>query len=293
MKRKIFIYNSFTKTKFKGNPAGVVFDADELKDEDMQKLAKELNYPETAFLFFKNNDIIQVRFFTPKTEIDLCGHATIAYITALIEENRIKIKDGVNKIFIKTNLGIFPILVEKKDNEIVNIMMYQDSPRIDDSQNFSDEEIARLLGIEKDYLEKKIKVVKAYTGVWDLMICVKNKEILQNLKPKLDEISKFSIKNRIISFHIFTLTGEEIEARNLAPSVDIPEEAATGTSNGALGYYLYILGLLNENTTLKVIQGRSMNRTSEIFIKILKENNEVKVLVGGKAVKLIEGYIEI
>lgn len=293
MKRKIFIYDSFTLNKFKGNPAGVVIGADGLNDNDMQNLARELGFPETVFIFFQSSDIIQVRFFTPREEINLCGHATIAYVTALIEEKNIQIENGINKIFVKTNLGVFPILIEISNNQIENIMMYQDSPKIYNTINFSTNVIANLLGIKEDKLDFNIKIVKAYTGVWDLMIGVKDSDTLYSLIPNMEEISKFSKENGIISFHVFTLNENGVEARNLAPVVDIPEEAATGTSNGALAYYLYTLGLLKENTILKITQGKSMNRESEILAKILKDGEQIDVLVGGKAVRLIEGYIEL
>lgn len=84
MERKLWIYDSFTNEKFKGNPAGVVLDGKGLEEEQMQLIARELGYPETVFIF-KDSSKIKVRFFTPKEEIDLCGHATIAYGTALVE----------------------------------------------------------------------------------------------------------------------------------------------------------------------------------------------------------------
>lgn len=89
------------------------------------------------------------------------------------------------------------------------------------------------------------------------------------------------------------MTEDGVEARNLAPVVDIPEEAATGTSNGALSYYLYTLELLKENRILRVKQGKSLNRDSEIFCKIIFENKKLEVLVGGNAIKLLEGKIDI
>lgn len=293
MERKIFIYDAFTLEKFKGNPAGVVFDADGLSEIQMQNLARELGFPETVFIFFKSNDIIQVRFFTPKEEINLCGHATIAYVTALIENKKLELSNGINKIYVETNLGTLPIIIEMENERIKNIMMYQASPQIDRSTVFSTEIIANLLGIEKSDINSDIEMVKAYTGVWDLMIPVKNQSILSSLTPKMDEISKFSKENDIISFHVFTLTEDGAEARNLAPVVDIPEEAATGTSNGALSYYLYTLGILKENKILKVKQGKSLKRDSEIFCKIIFENEKLEVLVGGNAIKLLEGQIDI
>ena len=129
MERKLWIYDSFTNEKFKGNPAGVVLDGKGLEEDQMQLIARELGYPETVFIF-KDDSKIKVRFFTPKEEIDLCGHATIAYGTALVESGMINVNEGENKIDIETNLGILPIIITIEDKKIKNIMMYQASPKL-------------------------------------------------------------------------------------------------------------------------------------------------------------------
>lgn len=128
MKYKIITYDSFTNVKFKGNPAGVVLDADSLSKSQMQNIATELGYPETAFVS-KSSPQIKVNFFTPKEEINLCGHATIAYVTALFENNKLdNLNNGWNKINIENNLGTFPILIDVHNNKLLNVLMYQDTP---------------------------------------------------------------------------------------------------------------------------------------------------------------------
>ena len=121
MERKLWIYDSFTNEKFKGNPAGVVLDGKGLEEEQMQLIARELGYPETVFIF-KDSSKIKVRFFTLKEEIDLCGHATIAYGTALVESGMINVNEGENRIDIETNLGILPIIITIENKKIKNII---------------------------------------------------------------------------------------------------------------------------------------------------------------------------
>lgn len=86
--KEVIVYqiDSFTKEKFKGNPAGVVLNAEHMTSEEMQLIARELNNSETAFVFRpetqeKNFDY-HVRYFTPTTEVPSCGHATIAALYA-------------------------------------------------------------------------------------------------------------------------------------------------------------------------------------------------------------------
>lgn len=295
MKYKIFTYDSFTDKKFKGNPAGVVFNAASLSKENMQNIAHELGYPETAFILDTKEDIT-VKFFTPNSEIDLCGHATIAYVTALYENNILpNLKDGINKIYVKNNLGKFPIIVEISGQKLKNVLMYQDRAALKyDGIDELKDEILDALGISASDLDERFSMVKAYTGLWDLLIPLKSKEILENLNFSLEKIEEVSKKLDIISFHPFTIDSHgEFHVRNFAPIVDIPEEAATGTSNGALTYYLYSIDKIKESEQITVHQGKSMNRESIIVGQIRIEDGKPEVLIGGTAVKIVDGTIEI
>ena len=291
MERKLWIYDSFTNEKFKGNPAGVVLDGKGLEEDQMQLIARELGYPETVFIF-KDDSKIKVRFFTPKEEIDLCGHATIAYGTALVESGMINVNEGENKIDIETNLGILPIIITMENKKVKNIMMYQASPKLSKDFILDREKLAKSLNISRDDFRENIDIVKAYTGVWDLMIPLKSKEALDNIDGNMNLIKELSRELGIISLHPFYLDeNKQLYARNLAPIVDIDEEAATGTSNGALTYYLYSLGIVKDREEISVIQGEQMGRKSEIRGKIQIENGEIKVLIGGTALKIIEGNL--
>lgn len=297
MERKLLIYDSFTMELFKGNPAGVLLGAEGLGNKEMQSIAKELGYPETVFLFLNEYGKIKVKFFTPKEEIDLCGHATIAYGTALVECGIIKAEEGENQINIETNLGILPIVIKIKNTKIENIMMYQASPKIDRNFTINKIELAEALNMSSDSFADDIEIVKAYTGVWDLMIPLKRKEILNEIVGNMEKIKKISKELNIISLHPFYI--EKIEdkinlyARNFAPIVDIDEEAATGTSNGALIYYLYTIGKIKADEIVTVTQGEKLGRKSEIMGKIQIKEEKIDVLIGGTAIKFVEGKIEI
>lgn len=295
MKRRFFIYDAFTNEIFKGNPAGILLDNKGLTNETMQLIAKEIGYPETVFLEKKDNNKIKVKFFTPKEEIDLCGHATIAYSTALFENNIIDFKEGENILKVETNLGELPIIINIKDRKIENIMMYQASPKIDRNFKLKKKELAKLLNITTDDFDKEVEIVKAYTGVWDLMIPVKSKEILDNININIEEVKGLSKELEVISLHVFYIdeVTKKIYARNFAPIVDIIEEAATGTSNGALIYYLYTINKIIENSIVEIIQGESLGRRSEILGKVLIEDTKENILIGGKAIKFSEGIIDL
>lgn len=295
MEKRIWIYDAFTKELFKGNPAGVLLDADGLDEEKMQSIARELGYPETVFLSKGTEGRIKVRFFTPKEEVDLCGHATIAYGTALVESGMVKVEEGDNQLNMETNLGVLPIIITIKNGKIENIMMYQAFPKIDKDFILDKNELAESLNIPVDSFSDEIEIVKAYTGIWDLMIPLKRKETLNEIVGNMEKIKKLSEKLGIISLHPFYMEknsdSRKLYARNFAPIVDIDEEAATGTSNGALIYYLYTIQEIKAGELITVTQGEKLGRKSEITGKIQIKDDKLDVLIGGTAVKFIEGIL--
>lgn len=129
-------------------------------------------------------------------------------------------------------------------------------------------------------------MMKAYSGLWDLMIPLRSKKILDEIKIDFKKVETISEKLGVISFHPFYFEGKKAYVRNFAPIVNIPEEAATGTSNGALAYFLSQLGYLKFEEELICCQGESMKRKSQIFVKITKNG---KILVGGQAVRVLQG----
>src|ERR1035437_1036752 len=120
--KKLITYqiDSFTKVKFKGNPAGVIVNADGLDDKQMQIIARELNNSETAFLFSPDDNDCDgvIRYFTPKTEVPTCGHATIAAMYAKALEDNL---DSC-VLRIKTQIGILPFEIIKKNGDYQVIM---------------------------------------------------------------------------------------------------------------------------------------------------------------------------
>lgn len=293
MKIKVYIYDAFTNEKFKGNQAAVIPYADELKISDIKNITKEFNYSESVFLFNSNKAVKKVRFFTPNSEVDLCGHATLAYVKYLCDHKIFNLKTGRNIVDIETNLGILPIIVNVENNKIKNIMMYQAEAKIDEKIDIDFSLIMESLGLSINDLAE-LKIVKAYTGLWDILIHLKNKEKLYNIRANMEKIRVISKKLDIISLHPFVLERDIKNnllayVRNFAPIVNIDEEAATGTSNGALCYLLYSKEYLKNAEYLKCLQGEIMGRKSEIICQIL----ENKVLVGGFAIKTFEGELDI
>ena len=124
MEINIFQVDAFSSKSFGGNPAGVVPNAKWLNTTDMQKIAKEMNLSETAFVQQLDDNLFKVRFFTPICEVDLCGHATIATFYTMAKKGYIKaIEDGIKRAKLETNTGTFPIDINYKNGEPIYILI--------------------------------------------------------------------------------------------------------------------------------------------------------------------------
>ena len=132
------------------------------------------------------------------------------------------------------------------------------------------------------------------TGLADIMMPVRDHETLMRAvqnAPVVTDLSKFY---DVTGVHMFCL-GEDCTAycSNYAPLYDIPEECATGTSNGALTYYLYLQGLVKAGEENVFVQGEHMNRPSEIRSRLKVEGDAVTVQVGGRAVMSMECEVKL
>lgn len=295
----IYQVDAFTDKPFNGNPAGVVPDARGLSDEHMQKIATEMNLSETAFVFPVEDNKFKVRFFTPECEVDLCGHATIAAFYTLAHKGYINgLDDGVSKVHQKTKAGELAVDIYYLNGQVDKIMMYQGKPKsisvIEDYQT-----ICECLNIDiSDIGLKGFEIMPEVvsTGLPDIILPLRNKKVLDNLTINYDLLSSYSKKMGVSGIHAFTIDYDsdhiEIWSRNFAPAVGINEEAATGTANGALTYYLTKNDVINE-VKLSVNQGQSLGRPSLIDCEIESTNNDYIIKVGGKATIVLEGVMSI
>jgi PhzF family phenazine biosynthesis protein len=289
MKVKAYTVNSFAKTSEGGNGAGVVPNADCLSDVEMQKIAAILGFSETAFVMKSNLADFKVRFFTPNEEVDLCGHATIGTFFTLAVLGDIK----PGSYLQETKAGVLGVDIK----EDLSVMMCQPLPNF--LGKVEKGEIADSLNIEATGIIEDLPVQIVSTGLRDIIVPIKSVGILNSIKPDMEKIVEICRKYNTVGYHVFTL--ESINnstacCRNFAPLFAIPEEAATGTSNGALGCYLYKYGKIGFNHASRIIieQGYTMNKPSEILVSLNVEGEKIKgVKVGGIALNLASVDIDI
>jgi PhzF family phenazine biosynthesis protein len=277
---KYFIVDAFTSQPFGGNPAGVVLlDGDSFpKEELMLQVAAELRYSETAFVRRDSDSEYTVHYFTPKAEVELCGHATIAAFSLLY---RLRLAKG--ECICHTLAGDLRIDVGEK------VLMQMATPRIVDTISDA-EEIYRAIGVT-DY-QPTLPVQIAYSGLPDIMIPLHNIAMLQSLKPDMEAITEITRKYEAVSFHVFAFAGDGHTAhvRDFAPLYNIPEESATGTANAALTHYLQENGRIPSTGDFSFLQGEAMGRPSVVATRITGDG---VIYVGGTATIVAKGELMV
>lgn len=298
MEINIYQVDAFCDKAFGGNPAGVVPNAKGLTEDMMQSIAKEMNLSETAFVTSMSDDLFTVRFFTTVCEVDLCGHATIATFYTLAKLGYIEaIDNGIKTVYQDTKAGRLSVDIVFKDGKVDKIFMEQADPKeIGVLSNILP--LIESMGIGMDdvgVLDNMIYPEIISTGLPDIILPIKKKEVLDNLNIDMKALAKVSQDLDVTGVHAFYLpkiNSEFVYTRNFAPLVGIDEEAATGTSNGALMYFLKKNSLIQNNNIISY-QGESINRPSIIHCQIVKKNENLTVKIGGNAKTVISGVLSI
>ncbi|MHA7582325.1 PhzF family phenazine biosynthesis protein [Paenibacillus vandeheii] len=276
--------HAFSDKPLGGNPAGVVLQAGHLSESQMQEIARQVGFSETAFVMPSDQADFKVRYFTPSDEVNLCGHATIALFYLMKAQHIVE----VGMYTLETLAGILEVVVQN-NGEVYLSQALPEFGEIVERQTIADS-----LGISTDDLHAELPVQIVSTGLRDILIAVNHVDVLSKIIPDFQLISEISKANHVVGYHVFALEPDAevamAECRNFAPLYDIPEESATGTSNGALLCYLHKYNQLSDaNDTIYTIrQGYTMNRPSEIRAKLtLDISNEItEIQVGGVAVHI-------
>lgn len=203
----------------------------------MQKIARELNNSETAFIFSSDGieHDVHVRFFTPTNEVPICGHATIAAHYARAVENGL----DTTRVYQKTGAGILPVDIIK-ENEDYKIVMTQGEIEFGSIiDGINKEELLAALNIKNSDLIADYEIQIVSTGHSKVMVGIKSIETLNSLNPNYDTLSKLSKVIECNGYYVFTVDSEEndilIHGRMFAPAIGINEDPVTGNANGPLG----------------------------------------------------------
>lgn len=302
-------FDVFTDRAFCGNPLAVFPEAEGLNDDQMMKIAREMNLSETVFVLKPKSDEVlrRLRIFTPMREIPFAGHPIVGTWAALAGEGVVPLPEGGNGwqlIFHEVGVGILPVEIEFKDGQPVQVVMTQGKfeilNEIDDSHEQA--EVARSLGLAREDLDESLPIQVITTGLSCLAVPIRSLADLRDTRVNATLLAEIYTRYGGAGCHAFTRETLEVgasraHARFFAPADNIPEDPATGSACGALGGYLVHHGALNLEPNggrykFVIEQGDFIHRPSRINLDVKGEAGRVEeVKVGGQAVLVARGEV--
>lgn len=290
IKPSFYITDVFSDCKYGGNPLATFVDCESLTDQEMQDIAKEINFSETTFIMSRKprEGAYDVRIFTPTAEVEFAGHPTLG--TAYI----IKEKLGCTAAEVVLNLAVGKIPVEfvERDGQLDQLWMRQITPQF--GQQIEPARVAQVLGIEVAEIAADYPSEEVSTGFPTLIVPVTNLAALKRIKinrPAYDALVGDAWAKIILAFSRETYQPtQDLAVRVFGDYYGIPEDAATGSSNGSLAAYLVKHKMFGHSPIdLTVGQGYEMNRPSVLALRARLHDREISVHVGGSVVAIAQG----
>lgn len=269
--------DSFTNVMFGGNPTVTVMDSDSLKDEEMKKIAKEMNLSETGFILSSQKADFRLRFFTPPgNEIKFCGHATVGALCAVAQEGLFGChRSPKTQLSVETNAGILNMEIDLSDRDKPRFIF--DAPKIDlVPAPYDLDQVIEAMGISKDLIDFTKPLMLEKTNNY-LYFSARNLDCLKKIHPNMTQTIQFAKKDGIVVFCI--LTNEtfdpdyHLHARGFAPLVGVPEDPFTGSMQGGLAAYAIDQGMVDPAVKwIEVEQGHFMERPGFVKLEVAQRD---------------------
>lgn len=293
---RVFQVDAFTDTVFAGNPAGVVLGAEQLADEEMQAIARELNNGDTAFVLPPATDAedLHVRFFTPRKEAPFVGHATLAVHAVL---------NGHDPKSLRRQGGRIGV-VDVRTREDGSIAIRQAAPPLGRTPGNGElDDVLALLDLKRTNLDPATPPRLAGGASTRLLLGLRDTAALDAARPQPGPLAAMSARIGAQGYFLFvrgTAGGHaSTESRMFCPALGIDEDPVSGNAHAMLGVHLRELGLLTATGTgparFTGRQGRHVGRPGqvEVEIELGADGSARAATIAGRAVILFEAGIRL
>jgi trans-2,3-dihydro-3-hydroxyanthranilate isomerase len=275
---RFVIADVFTDTPLQGNQLGVFTDAREIPEDELQPIARELNFSETVFVYSPTaGGHARMRIFTPVQEIPFAGHPTLGTAFVLAQPMQLE------EIRLETGSGVVPVRLEREGPRIVFGRMEQPLPSI---EPFDETQVLAALGIERSELP-----VEVYdNGIRHVYVALASKEQVARLEPDFAALAKLDT----VGVNAFAGSGTHWKLRMFAPGSGVAEDPATGSAAGPLALHLARHGRIGWGEEIRIEQGAEVGRPSVLFARADGSADAVeRVEVGGSAVVVARGELRL
>jgi PhzF family phenazine biosynthesis protein len=298
---RIFQVDAFTATRFTGNPATVVLDADGQSDATLSAVAREFSHAEVAFVCAANgpDHDVRLRFFNARKEAPFVGHATVAAHAVLLALGRRSA--GVCRQHSGTGIIEVTAHVEQFAAGPGTLIGFRQTvPDLDTPLPFKTTlRVAEALRLPATQLHEIMPARVARKGSSRLLVPIAEPRQLDSLAPNIDTLLALGSELGTDGFFVFALNRNSdewsTESRMFCPALGIPEDPVSGNAHAMLAAYLWDLGQFGKNSTTFIgHQGRQMNRPGQVSVKIeVDQGNLVAAHIGGTAVIVSEGTLAL
>jgi PhzF family phenazine biosynthesis protein len=277
---EVLRYAAFTDSGHGGNPAGVVLDAAGLGEKEMLGIAAEIGFSETAFVVGPAPGGWRVRYFSPRAEVDFCGHATIATAVALAD------RDGPGEVTMATAAG--PVVVTSRaTHDGTTATLVSVPPRTTPADPDVVGRALDALRWRADELDPAYPVHVAFAGVNHLVVPAGSRERLAALDYDYPALERLMAAEGWTTVHLFWREdATTYHVRNPFPPGGVVEDPATGAAAAAFGGYLRALGIVDPPATLTLLQGHDMGAPSRLLVDVAEGTGGVAVT--GRATRMPE-----
>jgi trans-2,3-dihydro-3-hydroxyanthranilate isomerase len=272
------IVDVFTNEPLAGNQLAVFTDARGIPEEELQRLAREMNFSETTFVYPPNGDgHVFMRIFTPAAEIPFAGHPTLG--TAFVLAGPLQLVE----LRIETLQGTVPVRVEREGARIVFGRMEQPLPTIAPFEYADD--LQAVLGVES-----QLPVELYDNGLRQVYVALGSVEEVASLQPDQQGLAALGA----YGINCFAGDGLTWKTRMFAPGLGVPEDPATGSAAGPLALHLARHGRIAFGDEIEISQGAEIGRPSTLYARVDATADVVeRIEVGGSAVIVARGEFSI
>jgi PhzF family phenazine biosynthesis protein len=298
---RIFQVDAFTATRFTGNPATVVLDADGQADATLLAVAREFSQAEVACVFAANGSDhdVRLRFFNAHKEAPFVGHATVAAHAVLLALGR----RGAGACRQHSGTGII-VVTAHADPAAADpgafVEFRQTAPELDPPLPFKTTlRVAEALRLPATQLHDIMPARVARKGGSRLLVPIADPRQLDVLAPNMDTLVSLGSELGADGFFVFALNRQlddwSTESRMFCPAFGIPEDPVSGNAHAMLAAYLWDLGQFGKNSTSFIgRQGRHMKRPGQVSVKLeVDQGSLVAAHIGGTAVIVSEGTLAL
>lgn len=270
---EVLRYAAFTLGGEGGNPAGVVLDATDLDEAEMQRIAAEVGYSETAFLRHRPDEpnVYDVRYFAPTQEVPFCGHATLASAVALAE------REPAAEMVFHTAAGLVTINTEESHAGLVAELTSVAPRVVEPPEGLVDRCLGALHWSAED-LDPDYPPRLANAGAEHLVLVVRTHRRLIDLDYDFEALAELMAEHALVTLQlVWPKSKRKYYARNPFPPGGMVEDPATGGAAAAFGGYLRDLGLIGHTASFTIRQGAEMGRASLIEVSVMEGEPGVRV----------------